>query len=38
VQLGIVNFTERMNGLQVGLWNQINENDLKVLPLVNWRF
>jgi hypothetical protein len=31
--------TERMNGLQIGLWNQISAKEhLSVLPIVNWKF
>ena len=38
-QLGIVNYTESMYGLQIGLINFIKEKDkLPVLPLVNWSF
>ena len=39
-QLGLVNISDRVNGVQIGLFNYIEENPgwLKVLPIVNWSF
>jgi hypothetical protein len=38
-QLGFINLTEKMNGLQVGLVNVIHDKkSLPILPIVNWKF
>ena len=38
-QVGLVNLTREMGGLQIGLWNQISSKEkLRVFPIVNWKF
>ena len=38
LQIGGVNVTEKMYGVQIGFFNVINDNDVPFLPLINWYF
>ena len=38
VQLGIVNMTRRLYGMQFGLVNIVSDSDVPFLPLFNWYF
>lgn len=38
IQIGVINHTRLMRGLQIGLVNVIENNDLTVLPVVNFFF
>jgi len=38
VQLGLLNMTETLKGLQIGLANIIQKDGIPFLPIANWRF
>jgi hypothetical protein len=38
LQVGLVNYTETMHGVQVGVANIIQKGKIPFLPIVNWSF
>ena len=38
LQLGIINITESLHGVQIGLFNIVNDSSPSFMPLANVRF
>jgi len=38
VQIGLINMTEHLEGLQIGILNFHNEGNLKIMPIINFKF